>query len=136
VHSRHHFPKQYRLLQRQDYRRVNRRKTRFVGQWIILDVLANHKSYSRLGLTVSRKYGKAHVRNRFKRIAREAFRLSREELPVGWDLNVRPRSRAQAAELRDVQAELKTLLKRARHEEERACQTKEALHGALPQQGF
>ena len=34
------------------------------------------------------------VRNRFKRLLREAFRLNREKLPAGIDLIVIPRSAA------------------------------------------
>jgi len=52
---------------------------------------ANGLPHPRLGLSVSRKIGKAVVRNRWKRLVREAFRLSREQLPAGIDLVVVPR---------------------------------------------
>ena len=51
----------------------------------------NDRSYARLGLSVSRKVGKATVRNRWKRLIREAFRLTRRRLPQGVDLIVIPR---------------------------------------------
>jgi ribonuclease P protein component len=43
---------------------------------------------SRLGISVGRKFGGAVVRNRFKRIVREAFRTSREVRAAGLDIVV------------------------------------------------
>ena len=45
-----------------------------------------------MGLSVSRKVGGAVVRNRWKRLLREAFRLTRPQLPAGIDLIVIPRA--------------------------------------------
>lgn len=42
--------------------------------------------HSRLGVTTTRKLGNAVVRNRARRLVREAYRTHRQELPSGLDL--------------------------------------------------
>jgi len=52
----------------------------------------NGLEHPRLGISVSRKKVKTAVaRNRLKRLIREAFRVSKAELPAGLDLIVVPR---------------------------------------------
>lgn len=62
----------------------------------------NGLDHPRLGLSISRKKIKtAAGRNRIKRLIREAFRLSKSELPAGLDLIVVPRNpAARSAEVR------------------------------------
>ena len=55
--------------------------------------VANGRDHPRLGISVSRKKVRsANDRNRLKRLIREAFRLSKTELPPGVDLVVVPRA--------------------------------------------
>jgi len=84
------FPKSLRLLSRGQFHRVNREGKRLTGKVISLRYQEG-PSKARLGITVSKKYGKAHHRNRFKRVVREAFRECYATLPKGITLNVLPR---------------------------------------------
>ncbi|MBA3722400.1 MAG: ribonuclease P protein component [Parachlamydiaceae bacterium] len=79
---------------------------RHIGRWIIIDVRQRTPSPAKLGITVTKKYGDAHVRNRFKRIVREAFRLSRSHFPDGLDILVKPRTMATEAMMQEIQQEL------------------------------
>jgi ribonuclease P protein component len=82
VHNlRLRFPKAARLLKSDDFRRVKKYGKRIIGQAVVFDILSEKFPYPRLGLTVSKQFGKAHDRNRFKRLVREAFRLSQHALP-------------------------------------------------------
>jgi ribonuclease P protein component len=70
---------------------------------------ANGLPHCRLGLSVSRKVGGAVLRNRWKRLIREAFRTSYSRLPEGLDLIAIPRKRGEP-ELCEIQNSLAALV--------------------------
>ncbi|MBA2370000.1 MAG: ribonuclease P protein component [Candidatus Protochlamydia sp.] len=102
-----------RLLTSREYRRMAHGIQRCVGRWIIIDVRPSGGLISKLGITVTRRFGKAHDRNRFKRIVREAFRLSNKDFPIPFILVIKPRSHARKAVMQDVRLELIFLLQQA-----------------------
>ena len=88
-------PKESRLLKRADFLRVYEQGKRFEGRFMTVFILPAKRDIHRVGITATKKaIGKAHDRNRAKRLLRESFRLSRAELdavPVkyDWVLNAR-----------------------------------------------
>lgn len=95
-----------RVRTKYEYQRISRQSKRLAGKFVIVDFRSNHKGATRLGITVTKKYGKAHDRNRFKRVVRDAFRLTYPRLTAGLDLNVKPRTYARHARMSDIQTEL------------------------------
>lgn len=75
-----------------DFRRAFDRKRSVSDSVLIVYGAENGLDHARLGVSVSRKrVRKANDRNALKRLIREAFRLSKAELPAGVDLIVLPR---------------------------------------------
>src|SRR5438270_4565831 len=74
-----------------DFRRVYDRRRSVSDGLLIVYASPNGLPYLRLGLSVSRKVGPAVHRNRLRRLYREAFRLTRHEMPTGLDLVLIPR---------------------------------------------
>lgn len=85
------FPTKSRLKKSIEFQRVYQRAKRSGDEWLLVFAIVNELEYSRLGLSVSRKYGVSVRRNRVKRVLREAFRLSTDQIPRGLDLIVIPR---------------------------------------------
>src|SRR4029079_1230960 len=79
--SKNSFPKRARLLRASEFERVFEVRTSASDQWVVLYGAANDLGHPRLGLTVSRQRGGAVGRNRWKRLLREAFRLTQHDLP-------------------------------------------------------
>lgn len=95
-----------------EFQRAYRRGRSASNGALVVYVYANQLDRCRLGLSVSRRVGNAVVRNQWKRITREAFRTSREQLPAGSDVVVVPRA-AQAPSLVEMQAMLVSLATQA-----------------------
>ena len=64
---------------------------------LVLYARKNRTDGNRVGVTVSKKLGKAHVRNRTRRRIREVYRLNEEKFQPGWDIVVVARTKAVEA---------------------------------------
>ena len=100
-----------RIRKQPDFDRVYRTRVYAADDVLVVNGDKSAVTHSRLGLSVSRKVGGAVVRNRWKRLIREAFRLSREEIPEGLDLVVRPQPGA-SPELKAIRRSLPALARR------------------------
>lgn len=62
--------------------------------YLVLYARRNRTAANRVGITVSKKLGKANVRNRVRRRLREVYRLNEDKFQPGWDIVVVARTRA------------------------------------------
>lgn len=109
-------PKEARLAKRAEFLRVYEQGTRYEGRLMTLFVMPNNRPLNRVGVTATKKaIGKAHDRNRAKRLMRECFRLSRRELDAltrRYDIVINARRSIVFAKLERPLAEFKSLIAR------------------------
>lgn len=84
-----------RVHREKDLSRIMQEGKMLGDRRIRLHVLANGLGRSRMAVFVGLRHGSAVRRNRIKRLCREAFRLTRQELPAGYDYILRPHSSAK-----------------------------------------
>jgi len=79
------FPKSKRLVRNSQFKDVLGRGLRVSDGVLTLYMARNDCGYPRLGVSVGKFWGNAVVRNRLKRLLREAFRQSQDQIPAGFD---------------------------------------------------
>jgi len=107
-------PRDARLRRAADFAALRTVSGRLGGRCFLLRFGNNEAGTARLGLAISKRCSKRAVdRNRIKRLAREAFRRVREDLPP-VDILVMARDTAVKETGANLLAELDTLLRRIR----------------------
>lgn len=98
------WPKSHRIRTRLQYQAVQSGGMRVVSPRFVFLVNAQEVrlDHSRMGVTASRKVGGAVVRNRAKRLVREAFRATQDIWPPGIDVVVVVRNLDPETHLPDV----------------------------------
>ncbi len=83
--KRFSFPKKKRLAGSRQFKAALEHRRRVSGELLTLYTAPNDCGHPRLGISVARACGGAVLRNRLKRLVREAFRLSQNDVPAGFD---------------------------------------------------
>lgn len=106
------YPKCERILRRSEFIRLSENGRKFHNRYFLVIVAPATAGNSRLGITVTRKVGKAVIRNRIKRLVREFFRLKQAEIRGFWDLNVIAKREAAGLSSKQVFTSLEGLFAR------------------------
>ena len=83
--ERYRFTKAQRLVSNGQIKAVLSRRCRRSDGLLVVYVASNTCGYARLGISVGRSHGSAVQRNHIKRLLRESFRLSQNNLPAERD---------------------------------------------------
>ncbi len=108
-------PKEKRLAKRREFLRVYETGRKLFSCYCVFFFAGNDLSYSRVGVTATKKLGKANVRNRLKRWTREVYRRQREPLRFdqgALDLVINIKPNAAEANFRDYSSDLERALRR------------------------
>lgn len=95
------------------FQRVRREGRSWAHPLLVLCALPNDLEHSRFGFSVSHWVGKAVVRNRAKRLMREATRLRQGDIKEGWDLVFIARNPIREANFKQVDQAVEQLLRQA-----------------------
>ncbi len=115
-------PKERRLAKRREFVRVYETGRKHFSRYAVLFFAANGLPLSRIGITATKKTGKANVRNRMKRWTREVYRRQREPLGLdgcGLDIVVNVKPNAVTSSFEDYSRELTRALERVSAESRR-----------------
>jgi ribonuclease P protein component len=106
------FPKSNRILRRDEFRRAYDNGRKVQARYFTAFVLPNSGEQPRLGITATRKVGKAVGRNRARRLVREAFRKNKWLAPRGVDIVINVKRALTEASYQDFEADFVAFLER------------------------
>jgi len=115
------FRKKERLRLRKDFDRVFKEGKVVQNDYLVMLYRKNGLGYSRIGIVVKRRFGKAHDRNRIKRWIREIYRRWKMEFPKGYDYVFLTRKKLsdefEDTNFWEIKEKIHDLLERMKHEE-------------------
>jgi len=97
-----------------DFKKIYAKGSSAASKHVIFFWLKNSYDVNRVGFIASKKVGKSVVRNRARRLMREAFRAYEEQIEPGYDFILIARQTIKEATYHDVKKSIAYLLKKSK----------------------
>jgi ribonuclease P protein component len=104
------------LTKRREFDLVFKEGSSLASKNLVIYARPNELDFSRLGLAVSKKIGKAVARNRIKRLLREAMRTMSGDIPLHYDFVFVARKLSADSGMDDFMRDIKRFLSRLTNE--------------------
>ena len=105
--------KEYRVKKSQDFDNIIRKKQSFANRQFVIYYQENKLDHMRLGISVSKKLGKAHERNKLKRYVRESFK-TRKDFLKNYDIIIIVRPAAKGLSFLEFGSSIDHVLKKSK----------------------
>ena len=105
--------KEYRIKRSQDFDNIIRKKQSFANRQFVIYFQKNKLEHMRLGISVSKKLGKAHERNKIKRYIRETFK-TRKNYVKNYDIIIIARTGVKELPFLEVGSSIDHVLKKSK----------------------
>ncbi len=97
-----------------DFRKVYKHGKSFANKHLVMYILDNKSDSTRVGISVSKKVGKAITRNKIRRRIKEAYRLNIDEkVKNGYDLVFIARVAVKDVDYKNIEKSMNHLMKKA-----------------------
>ena len=108
------FNRTHGLKKDSDFRKVYKHGKSFANRYLVMYILNNKSEDSRIGISVSKKVGKATIRNKVRRRIKEAYRLNIDEnIKNGYDIVFIARVAIKDADYIDIEKSMKHLIRKS-----------------------
>lgn len=105
-----------RVRKNKEFKIIYSKGKSVVNRYLVMYYCKNSLPYNRVGFSISKKVGKSVIRNRVKRLMKEAFRLRTIDLQSGYDIVFVARVRMNQADFETVKKSMFPLLKKIRRD--------------------
>ena len=97
-----------------DFRRIYQKSKSFADRNLVIYYMNNNVGKSRIGISISKKVGKANVRNRIRRYIKESYRLNIDsKIKRGYDIVFIARVNSSNSDYKAIEKSIKYITKKA-----------------------